>query len=508
MGIIKVSLFFKLIVLTVLLLGSFSVVAQDNLLYTTIDNAKKMRDAGDLEQAADVLKKFNNQYPGNIWIQRLYAETLFWLNDYEEAILVYEEAINTHPDDFDVKYEYALMLFNVEEYSKARELLLVYVNKYPEVAEAETLLGTIDYYLGDFIPAVEHLEKSLELNPTDKNTAQLLKDVYLITKPWVNVNFAYNHDSQNITRLSPIIEGGIFKSAAFSPSFYLDLQNLSVDSTKSNQINFLIQNRFLFNKIGLKAKVGVGVNYNTNIQLTDLLWDIVLEQKITKKLSFIGGSRRSAYIYTVASLSNPLLSNKYNLSLEWNKQKSWWAKAGYLAEVFPDANNVQTYYAWALAPAIKFSIFELRLGYAFNYANSKESRFESVESKEDIINNWQEDEKIEGVYDPYFTPNNQFSNSALGIILITPSPKFNIKLHATVGFYAKTMNPYLYLDKTNSGKIEIIQDFYQESFTPMDLGINLNFDLSNNFNLNFSYDYLQTFYFNSNNLQLGLKMYF
>lgn len=108
----KLKLFIGLMVFITLLSTPFNSEAQENVLYKTIDRAKELRNAGDIEQAVVVLKKLDNQNPGNIWVQRLYAETLIWLHDYEEATLVYEEAIEMHPDDLDVKYEFAVLLFN------------------------------------------------------------------------------------------------------------------------------------------------------------------------------------------------------------------------------------------------------------------------------------------------------------------------------------------------------------------------------------------------------------
>ncbi|PLX02076.1 MAG: hypothetical protein C0595_12150 [Marinilabiliales bacterium] len=504
----KVKLFIGLMVFITLLSTPLSVEAQENVLYSTIDRAKEMRDAGDYEQAAEVLKKLDNQNPGNIWVQRLYAETLIWLKDYEEATLVYEKAIKMHPDDMDVKYEFATFLFNLGEYERAQELLLIYTQKNTRVAKAEKLLGTTYYYLGDFLPAVEHLEKSLELNPNDKNTLQLLDEVSRITKPWIGVGFAYRNDSQNITQLFPAIEGGLYKSSWFSPSFYLNAQNFSVDSTDNNQINFGVRNSFLFSKIGLSAKFGVGVNYASSIDSVYLLWDLALQQSLSDNLIISAKAERSAYTYTISSVKKPINSDKYNLFVEWKKQKSLWVNIGYLAEVFPDANNIQTAYIWALSPSMSFSIFELRLGYSFSYANSKESRYVTVKSKQDIINDFSEDEAIEGVYNPYYTPNKEFTNSVLGNLLLKPNSNLDIRLHATVGIYSRTMNPYFYLDTNNAGQTIIKQDFFQESYTPMDLGIKINYGLSNALDLVISYKYFQSFYFNSNNIQLGLKLRF
>lgn len=508
MGFIRQISFFRLIVFAVSMFIASNSMAQSDLLLSTIDTATRLRDVGNFEQAAEVLHKFNTKYPGNIWVARLYAETLFWLKKYDKAALVYEETIRTNPNDFDVKYEYAIMLFDRGKYRQAKELLVVYTNKNQNVAGAESLLGITNYYHGDFKEAAEHLEKSLALNPNNNRTKEIFKEVSHIVKPWIMADIFYTDDSQPLKQLAPALEGGWYHSPIVNLSFSLNLQNFFTDDISSNLVNFQLQNNFHFQKAGLRAKVSAGTFFASTDKSVDFLWGILFQQKLTKYLSLTAGAERSAYTYTLASIKNPFLRNKYNFSLAYEKPKSWNASTGYIAEYFPDTNNVQSFHAWVMSPSITFSIFELSFGYAFNYANSKESRFVPEQSLEEILDDFQADEKIQGVYDPYFTPNDQFGNSVLSNFYIIPSQKINIKLHASVGFYARAMNPYFYLDSNNAGKTVIRQGFYQEAYTPLDLGINFNADLSDNMILNFSYNHLQTFYFNSNNFQLGLKIYF
>ena len=482
-------------------------MAQDGLLLSTIETANQLRDGGDFEGAVKLLDEFNTEYPGNDWVLRLYAETLFWMKNYNKAASVYEEAIRWHPDDFDVKYEYAVLLFEMGKYQQTKEILIVYTNNRPEDSGAESLLGITNYYLGDFKEADKHLKKSLALNPTDNRTKKIHREVSRIVSPWLKADVFYTDDSQPMQQLAPVLQGGWYQSRFLNLSFSLGLQNFSSDSLHSNLYSFQLQNSFQFPKAGFSAKVSAGGFYTSVDQAFDYSWGISLQQKMAKYFFLRVGGERSAYTYTLASIEKPFARGIYNVSLSWEKPKSWNASMGYIGEYFPDDNNVQTFFAWGLSPAISFSVFELYFGYAFNYADSKESRFVPEKSLDEILDNYNPEEQIKGIYDPYFTPNDQFANSVLVNLNIFPSQKINIKLHASVGFYARAMNPYFYLDK-EQGKTIIKQGFYQESFTPLDLGINFDMELTDKLLLNFSYTYLQTFYFNSNNFNLGLKFYF
>lgn len=498
----------KALVISVLLCLAADSIAQDDLLSATIDSALLLRDNSKFEEASAVLDDFNNKYPGNIAVMRLYAETLFWMKDYNEAAQVYEESIRMNPDNLDVKYEYAILLFDRGRYERAKEQLDVYTDNNPGVAGAESLLGITNYYLGNFKEADEHLEKSLLINPSDKRTREIYRQVLRIVKPWLSAVVTFTDDSQPLKRWAPALQAGWYRSHLLNLTFLLDFQNYSSESIQTNRINFQLQNSFQFPKAGFSAKISAGTFYASVDQSIDFTWGISLGQKIVKYLNVRAGAERSPYTYTLISLENPFSRNMYRFSLAWEKPKSWNAHAGYIGEYFPDENNIQTLYVWAVSPAISFSVIELYFGYSFNYANAKESRYVPEKSLKDIIEDFQPDTKITGIYDPYFTPNNQYANSVLANFYIIPSKNITIKLHAAAGFYARAMNPYLYLDKDNNGNIVLKEGFYQESFTPLDLGINLDADLSDKIILKASYTYLQTFFFNSNNFLLSFKIYF
>ena len=496
---------FSVLLIFLVSLSSFS---QNDVLMNTIESAKQLRDKGQLEQAAEVLNDYNSKYPGNVWIMQLFAETLYWLNDYKNAELIYEYAIQMYPDNSDIKFEYASMLYDIASYEKANTLLIDYTSNKPDVASAESLLGQISYYLGNFSVSAQHLEKAIELNPADKRAVETLNSVNQIIRPWIKTAFLYSDDSQEISNITAVVEGGDYVSAFFQPTFHSDLQFFSFDSTNNYQLNFLLSEGITLQDMGLSVKLTAGFNYASVTKNQNFLWGVSLSQKINNNLKIQAGAKRSPYTSTLASVYSPFLSNKFDISITYDKQDSWMLKTGYLAEAFSDTNNIQTAYVWGLSPGFNLSVFQFRLGYSFSYSTSKESAYVSKYAIEEITDNFVQDQQIEGVYDPYFTPKQQFNNSVLAILNVYPSKRININLHASVGFYSRTMNPYIYLDKKPSGKVFLVRDFYQESYTPLDMGIKFNYNLSNSVMLDLSYKYLQTFYYNSNNFLIGLRIRF
>ena len=307
--------------------------------------------------------------------------------------------------------------------------------------------------------------------------------------------------------LMPSLSGGWYQSHFLNLSVDVNYQGFSADSIHSGMAGFTLKNSFIIPSIGFKATVGAGGFYTAIDKGMAFTWSAKIDQRLTKNLHVKAGAEKSPYIYTVASIVNPFLSNKYNASLSYETAESWNANLGYLGEFFPDTNHVQTAYAWVLSPTFKFSVFRVNVGYAFNYSNAKENRYVSEQPLDDILTDYDSTKQITGIYDPYFTPNHQFSNSLLANVFIVPSAQIKVKLHASVGLFSRTMNPYLYLDK-KQGKTVIKRDFYQDSFLPLDLGINVNYNIGNKTTLFISYQYLQTFYYNTNNFNVGLKIYF
>ncbi len=482
-------------------------MAQQSLLETTIENAKQYRDNGDFGSAARLLKDFDEKYPDNIWVLRLYAETLFWMKEYEMSNEVYIRAYQLYPQDYDVIYEYAVMLFDWGRYQGSINMLQEYVKKYDNVSGVYSLMGISNYYLGNFKVSERQLEKSIKLNPNDKKTNAIYSEVSKIVSPFINIAADYNNDNQPLTMLAPKLQFGWYFSKLFNLSLNTNYQMFSSDSINRNFTNVQLANEFLFPRSGFSGRVSVGYyNTSTNSE-SDFTWSIKAKQRFGKNLFIEASGEKSQYIYTPYSIDSSFGTNKINASLQWTKNNSWNIKAGYINEIFPDNNYIQTSYAWVLSPPVKVSVLEFYFGYAFNYSNAKETRYKSINSLSEVLQNYTDTTSIKGSYNPYFTPHNQFSNSILFNTIVKPSDKFNIKMHSAIGVFSKTMNPYLFLDEKNSGKLFFNMDYYQVSYTPMDIGIDIETNISNKLNLRVSYSYIQTFYFHTNNFNINLTIH-
>ncbi|PLX10095.1 MAG: hypothetical protein C0598_11105 [Marinilabiliales bacterium] len=496
---------FKLsIIVFIFLISIFKINAQENLLESTINKARELRDKGDFEKAAETLIEFNNKYPDNVWVMRLYAETLYWMEEYEQAGVVYNRAYMLYPNDYDVIYEYSLMLYSWGKYNDCIKMLEKYTAKYDNVTEAYTMLGISQYYIGNYSSAQRNLRAAIKLNPDDNHTNAIYTEVLRIIKPWLKIGTTYSTDSQPFNTLFPVLAAGKYFTPLLNISIAAGYQQFSSDTLNENFRYLKLKNNFTLKKIGLNANMYAGYYSTSSSQKSNLIWGIALKQRLAKTLYLDLSTKKDPYVYTPFSALESFTTQLSSISIERYKSAKWNLKAAYINEIFPDDNYTQTAYLWFLSSAMKLSIFEFYAGYAFSYSDSKESRFMPLYSSNDEENS---NNSIPGTYNPYFTPNQQYTNSVLVNLLIKPSNNVHIKVHSSIGFYSTALNPYLYYDYNNNGNLIVKRDFYKETFTPMDIGLDFETSISRNLILKFSYSYIQTLYFNTNNFNINLKVY-
>jgi len=488
--------------LVIILIGNIQ--AQNSLVTNTINKAKQLRNEKKFSEAVTVLGNFEKKYPGNLWIEQLYAQTLFWMKDYRRAEVIYKRAIGYHPNNPDLKYDYAIMLFAEKKLDKAKEQLLTYTQSKWDNAGAEALLGKIFYYQSQFKNAEKYLGQAVQLNPNDKSTEKLYREVYRIVSPQLALSAEYKNDDQPLQTFGSTLKFQWYVSDLLD----FDVSGDAFRFTKIPNAGLIssagIGNRFNFRKAGLELRLA-GTWFYANANKTyDWGGTVQLDKKLGKIFNIALAARRTNYTYTIASVNNNLLMiNQLSLNFTVGKTKSWNGMAGARYQFFPDDNYVNAFYAWFLSRPINLSGFKLSFGYAFNYMNSKEDRFEPKLSNQ-YSNNSNRSNTIEGVYVPYYTPHNQYANSVLVNFNFHITPYAAFYGHASVGVFSKTYAPGYSL--LNNGTLE--KTFAYQNYIPLDLGLNFQADISRKAELNLSYTYLQTYYYSSHNVNFGFRFYF
>ncbi len=494
----KKKIWFLLLFAVVLIVP---VSAQNPLVNQTIKKAKMLRNEKKFGEAARLLGDFEKKYPGNLWIEQLYAQTLFWLKDYRTADLVYRRAIGYHPENPDLRYGYAEMLFAENKLDEAARQLQVYVGLKPDDAAGQAFLGKIFYYELQFKKAEKHLALAVGLNPSDKKTEILYREVFRIVRPQLLFTAGYMNDDQPMQSLGSGLKFQWFVSNALDFDVsgnafrYFGIADPGMISEAE------AGNRFHFRKAHLSVRLSGAWFYAESTRAQEWGGGVELEKQLGKLVRLNLEARRSHYTYTISSVENNLLMmNQYALDVSVGQSDNWNGQAGGRYQFFPDDNYVNAFYAWFLSRPVKLSGFRLAFGYAFNYMDSKEDRFEPKPGNrfQGAAGN------VEGVYVPYYTPHNQYANSLLANFSYRFSSYAALYGHASVGVYSQTYAPGYTL--SNTGNYE--KTFSYQSYTPLDLGLRFQADISRKAKFSMDYTFLQTYYYSSHNVRLAFSYYF
>lgn len=480
-------------------------LAQNSLVTQTIAQSRQLLDEQKFREAAAILEAFENQYPGDIWIERLYAQTLFWMHDYEESTRIYERALAFHPNDMNLIYEYAIMLFDYGKYEKAKTLLLEYTRQVDEAADAELILGKIFYYQGQFRDAYPHLKKAAAFYPQDIGIGALYDEVSRIIRPQLLVGGLARFDQQPMQTYGPLLELNWYRSDLLNMGLKGSLLNYA-DVPVPNLITSLqLTNSMQFRRQGLSINMAAGGIYSNADNGLDWNGYVEVIKKFKRPLQIDVKAERTNYEYTISSIDSLLMISKYGLKLAVGKEDGWNGEGGAQSQLFPDDNYVNSYYLWLLSKPLKFSTFHLSFGYAFSYMDAKEDRFEPTKTAAQIIDDGSE--TVDGIYNPYYTPVHQFNNSLLAHLKLQLGPESAFYGHASVGVFSSTDAPYYYLDYNNGNKLVLKKGFSTEKYIPLDLGISFHSFLSKTIEIKVSYTYLSTYYFISHHINLGLRFY-
>ena len=158
------------VILTASQLTAANLCAQATARVDTIAEARRLRDANDFAGAAMLMRSYIASHPDDSGSARFAALMSYWSKDQTTANSVYAQAISNHPGDADLRLEYGRFLVETGNTNRARVILRPFVAadsvsfSHQHVARARALLGTADYWRGDFTGARNEFRAALALD--------------------------------------------------------------------------------------------------------------------------------------------------------------------------------------------------------------------------------------------------------------------------------------------------------------------------------------------------------
>jgi len=503
-----ISSFFKKTILflyLIVFISSFS-IAQTKT--DTLEIAKELRNQKKFNKAISLLITYKKSHPNDLNTIWLLAETYFWIKDIKTADEQFSDAIKLFPENLYLQIDYAKMLFNIGDFKKAVNFIDKFLLYYPLNEEALMMKAHIDYWQGNFDEANNTLQSILKNSPDNKKAISLLDEIQIVISPWLKLKSGYSNDDQPLQSISSSIEGGMYFNSLANISFNFQSPFFIRDNKGSSAQWFQINNKSELNNLGLKIIFTAGVLKFPSNNFIDWTGSIELNKTLSTHLNIIFEYERLPYFYTRSSLVNNLMVNELTASIELNKSRDWNGKVSYIRNQFPDNNSTSVFYGWLFTPYLKFAGIEIRLGYEYNYTTSQENRFISQEPLSYIVANYNFNDLVPGIYDPYFTANDQQRHSILASLMVHPSGNIEAGINASYGISASTLNPFLTLVKDNNGTAYIKRDFAEQNFSPMRISTYALIHLNNKVSLKTEYEYQKSNFYNYHYVAAELKINF
>jgi hypothetical protein len=468
----------------------------------TLSIVKELNEKGKYIQSEYLLRQYYKNHPGDLNTQWIYAQSLYYSKKFKDAQKVYEDAIAWHPENYTLRLDYAQKLVEIGEIQKAEPILKLYL-AYDSLATGALLpLAKIEYWKGNFQKSLTTLDKILKLNPNDAKAKELKTKVVLASSPWVNISTSLASDDQPVKQFSPSIELGRnfnrFKNLSAkleAPFFFKSSERYTAQMiTVSNVVNF-------FQK-GIEIRTGAGFAHLTDNRIS-VLAKIFLKKRLNKDLSVSFKAEHIPYLYNRENMDNSLMFIHYYVETELNRLKNWQFNANLdVNHFYSDNNLIYNLGAWILSPELSFSKASIRLGYGFRYSASRENRFVSQYSTNEI----EAGNKLSGVYSPYFTPENQIIHSAILSVNYSASKNITLGVNASLPIYCTNDNPYLYLSQNALNNTFIVKDFTNVNYYPVDINAFVSNRLSRKMALRVEYAFMRTSYYSSHYIGVSLKL--
>jgi tetratricopeptide (TPR) repeat protein len=404
--------------------------------------ALRLRENGDLTQAAQLLRDQLARDPDNGDAARLLAQTLYWLKEVDEARRVYNVAVARHPGDTAVRLEYSRMLLETGRREEARQILAPLQTNAATQADADTLLGTAAYWEGDLSAARRLFESALRSSPTHGEALRQLLEIRVASAPWIRLSSGVGRDDQPLDRLAFGIEGGWFATPLLPFTLRVQPATYRVNDASTRRLMTAeVEMSHFAPASRLETQLAGGLVHRWNdSERAEWTARAAVGVRLPKHLTLRAKAERQPYFSTTSSLESRISVGSGTALLHWEDPQGWIGEVAYQHQRFPDDNSIRSAYAWQLAPLIHRPRAEFQGGYAFARENADDSRFvlavpgQTVPVSDVRFN-------TTGRYSPYYTPSHLVSHSLIAATMLRPAPQVTLRVRGGRALHASEDAP-------------------------------------------------------------------
>jgi Tfp pilus assembly protein PilF len=444
--------------------------------------------AKEFDKALLILTKNYNRFSESLNINWLYAHVLSLNNDKVNADAKFKKAISLSPNNKNLQKDYARFLYEIGKLNEVEAILSKYIAEDSKDVEFLLMQANISFWNGDVKTAKENVAKIKEIYPETNLADNLSRQIKELTAFYLNANFEYQTDSQPLEYFAQHIALEKYISKFLNPK--LEVSNYNFTPQTEQALIVRLNNKFHFYEVGLKINVNGGVYKNFSGE-TDWLGGFQFTQQLSQEASINFGYSKNSLLSTVSSTAFNLTNQNIFGEFDYN-HKYVAIHAAYNQQFYEDDNNIKLFGAYIVSQPIKLYKFSFQAGYGYNFSDSKNILFVY-------------DDLRVGMYDPYFTPKEQEIHSALFITNFKPTKNLTFKAKLNYGIQASVRNPFSSEVTPNNFEIG---GFYDETFSYTEIEGSINYAVSNSFGINAMYTFQETFFYDRNNINIGLNYRF
>lgn len=393
-------------------------------------------------------------------------------------------------------------------FGEAASLLREY-NRFKSSSESLELLAWIEHWRGREQSAIKLLNKIPDSRRAGTSTKSLLDEIKTFRIPAIEAGYEIKSDDQPLKLSSYQINGKFYHSWLLSPA--LNFRYINYNSSYGDRNNgvlwYELSNKINFNSVKLIFDIKAGVLQYKYGNSNEFTWSARVSKQLAKKFTLDFSAGRSPYLYTLKSLystSGPVMNNHFSGALIFNSNDNLKGELSYISNNFGEDKRVYTAYFWILAPVLKSKILKLNAGYSFNYSNSSECTFKP-ESDINGVYTPAVNGEFRGMYDPYFSPMNQYINSIITSASLSAGKSFTFNLKFSYGIAAWSDNPTLWEEQINSAYwYKTI--FSKLSFSPLEFEAGAQLKISSRATLNASYTFSKMAFYKLDRGNLTLRI--
>lgn len=472
----------------------------------TLQFARAMADTGAYQEANNILEQYN-KHNVNLEALLLQAKLLGWLDASSEAIRIYEKALGIFPDSPEVKLRYGTLLFELSKWHKSKSLFQEYAEKDSDNLNVQIKLGWIDLWLGRTEAARHRVTYILRMEPENAEALTLRTEIKRLTAPYLHGEFKYLTDDQPHDRQQYSLGVDWYVSWLVAPTAGLGISYFNVGDSLAHTREASLGNTFQIPSIGLKLKAIVGLfQYQETQKKTLGTWNVTVSQPLFKSLRLEAMAGEQPYQYTVRSIarSTPLMQQESQIKLVFDHKDRWLAEAAYIDQQFLKDQHVRSAYGWGLFSPLMTKNLTLHFGYAYSYKDSDTLTYEALrdETGQPIFDS---KGRIQGIYDPYFSPFEQHIHDVLASAYIHVGNKLTWSVRTSYGFWSKASIPYLFQDLDQNQNVFVNRETTSQRFYPWVLETTVKWKIAPLLELSFKYAYQELLFYKSHTANIRIQ---